>query len=76
MKKLLWPMLLAALAAVSFNSYAVDAAEMESIKAECQEEAKDAQYPQEYVEDCVKERLQAIQDEEQGGSEKGSSDRG
>ena len=75
MKKLLLPMLLTAMAAVSFNTYAVDESEADSIKAECQEESKDAQYPEEYAAECIQERLQVLQ-EEQGGSEKESSERG
>ena len=69
MKKSLLSMLFAALAlVVTFNAFAVDEAEMDSIKAACQEEAKDAQYPEEFVQECVELKLQALKEEQGGGA--------
>lgn len=35
------------------------------INSVCQDESKEANYPQEYFEECVAEKLQAMKDEQQ-----------
>lgn len=57
------------MASADVNKQAID---MDTIKAACQVEAKDALYPQEYAEQCIDEKVQALQDEQQDASKEES----
>ena len=52
---------------------AKQAIDMNAIKAACQEEAKGALYPQEYAEECVNEKVEALKAQEQGQEAKDES---
>ena len=58
--------LFAALSVGNVQAQDMQAAEQQ-IRAECQEESKNAESPEIYVEECVADRMQAI-NAEQGGS--------
>lgn len=63
--------------AITFSVQAEDmqAAEQD-IKAECREESKNAETPEIYYEECVADRLQALQEQQDGNGDTAPAERG